>query len=129
MMMERMNDDDLWGFFSHCPNDTIRTKEVFLGPQFPPPPFFDPSFFSKSVSFWLCVLIHCRGCESASSLIPWLSFLKTRFDFIVLGLASCNQCLFFFWRRFAKLLPQKFLIEIFPCKFLFLNSKLTRRKF
>ncbi len=61
MMTERMNDDDLWGFFSHCPNDTIRTKEVFFGPQFRPPPFFDPSFFSKPVSFCFVYLSIALG--------------------------------------------------------------------
>jgi hypothetical protein len=41
-------------FFSHCPNDTIRTKEFFFGPQFRPPPFFDPSFSQTLSAFALC---------------------------------------------------------------------------
>ncbi len=71
-------------------------KGSFLAPNFLLLLLFLIPPFLKTRQLLLCVLIHCLGCESAPSLIPSVkNQKKNRFDFIVLGLAICNQYLFF----------------------------------
>jgi len=95
-------------FFSHCPNDTIRTKGLFFGPQFRPPPFFDPSFSQNLSAFALCTYPIPWVCESAPPLIPWFKKKKKFKGSILLfwGLQIATN-VWFFLARICKIANPK----------------------